>query len=175
MHFSRKPAIPLTRSEKIKLFGFGPWLDEPDEFVWTTASGLKAAVLRHYDSGHLCGYAEIHEGHPFFGKTSVPRVPKTIAEDTALTLVNEHITLESLIDVHGGVTFIDALLFRGMAFPWCVGFDCGHYLDQIPRYQTLGISVSERAVYREFGYVRAECERLAQQLVALQRSDEWMK
>lgn len=56
-----------------------------------------------------------------------------------------------MIDVHGGITGGDR--------EW-IGFDCGHIADLRP----YASSNPPGAVYRDFGYVTRECEKLAAEL-----------
>lgn len=94
-----------------------------------------------------------------------------------------------VLDVHGGITFSDGCDPDGPICHtpkpgesddvWWFGFDCGHCFDYMPRmvaddkrrFQEDGnpiwLSTHAEDVYRNVDYVRAECYRLAEQLVAL--------
>ena len=101
-----------TSDEKIKWLGYGEWVEEADvtEFEYL---GYHAAVMRvikrepccpqeAYFGGHLCGYVQIQETHPYFRKKEIN------------------------LDCHGGLNFNEAHEEH-----W-VGFDCGHTGDYIP-------------------------------------------
>lgn len=119
----------------------GPWQGEPDELDWTTAVGLRARIRRSPEIGALCGYVVVLPGHPAHG------------EDKRGVDV----------DVHGGLTF--AGRHDADEPGWWLGFDCAHAGDLMPCTRLhLG------GTYRDIAYVRAECESLARQLVAMQEA-----
>lgn len=131
----------------------GPWKDEPDKEQWLDdPTGLPCLFVRN-GVGALCGYVGVAEGHPWFG------------------VEYEHVDA----DVHGGLTYSD---FCQDGAPddhtichivdpgendrvWWLGFDTAHMGDRCPRYEPFG----SRDVYRDRGYVRAECASLARQAV----------
>ena len=127
----------------------GPWDREPDKVHWVH-NGLDCLIVRG-PLGALCGYVGIPEGHPMFGHDEVD------------------------VDVHGGLTFAgrcrptkdDA---RGVCHPkegaaneivWWLGFDCAHIWDVMPKYKALSF---QDGSYKDLAYVKAEVERLAEQL-----------
>lgn len=121
----------------------GPWDDEPDEDDFE-ACGLKCAMRRHPVMGHWCGHVGVPPDHPCFGKD------KSQLAD---------------FDVHGGITF-----FGEGDSGNVLGFNCGHLRDLSP-----GLDVEyHRAyeTYRDYGYVRAECERLAAQLAVFGKEEK---
>jgi len=118
----------------------GPWDDEPDADDFE-ACGLKCAMRRDSILGHWCGYVLVPKDHAFFGKD------KFWASD---------------LHVHGGITFSGGLKdYRGL---WAFGFDCARLYDLRP-----GRNYENRdptKMYRDYSYVRAECDYLAAQLAA---------
>ena len=100
-----------TSEQKIKWFGYGEWVEEPD-FIVIECLRYEAVILRimkrepycpieAYFGGHLCGYVKIPEHHPLF---------------------NTDFDLEC----HGGISYEEYNEEH-----W-VGFDCGHSGDLIP-------------------------------------------
>lgn len=119
----------------------GPWDDEPDADDFE-ACGLKCAMRRHPVMGHWCGYVGVPKDHTCFGKH------KNELPD---------------LDVHGGLTYSGEGI-AGNVGRWWFGFDCGHYGDLLP-----GLNDKyhrHHETYRDYSYVRAECERLRRQLAA---------
>jgi hypothetical protein len=124
----------------------GPWDDEPDHVQWRTTAGYPAIAHRN-ETGFWCGYV------------AVPRSHRALEGER----------LEEL-SVHGGLTYgSDGC--RGAichtpaagepdAVYW-VGFDCMHGGDSRPGWAFGG-------TYRDLGFVRSECERLAEQIKALE-------
>lgn len=130
----------VDRSE----FGAGPWDSEPDRVDFVHA-GLACLCLREH-MGAWCGYVGVPLYHP------------ALAVD-----------VESLVDVHGGITYKDKCSPPICHVPqpdmpeevmW-YGFDCAHYMDLIPSRQT------EPYVYRDLEYVKAQVKSLAEQLAGL--------
>jgi len=120
----------------------GPWDDEPDADDFK-ACGLKCVMSRHPVMGHWCGHVGVPPGHPCFGKDKSE-------------LAN--------FDVHGGITFFGEEV-AGNVGRWWFGFNCGHLRDLSP-----GLDVEYHRpyeTYRDYSYVRAECERLSCQLAAV--------
>ncbi len=126
----------------------GPWMDEPDKAQWVDAeTGLDCLIVRANGLGHLCGYVGLPESHPLFGKDY--KVPDA--------------------SVHGGLTFADKCHEGGRIchvpepgrpeHVWWFGFDCAHLGDVSPTYR-----LHSHDTYRDFQYVKEECESLARQL-----------
>lgn len=133
-------------------WGQGPWDDEPDRVDFEHA-GRRCLMLRNLRLGHWCGYVAVPPGHPYYGK--------------------DYDGLD--VEVHGGLTYADACAgdICHKAKPgepddlWWLGFDCGHFLDLVPfRHDS---DLPEKEIYRDVAYVRAECERLAEQLAGTGR------
>jgi hypothetical protein len=153
-----------SKEEKIKWFGEGEWVEEPDKIEFSH-NGFDCIVKRisikepfskeeHYFGGHLCGYISIPPNHPFYGK--------------------KYSDLE--IDVHGGLTYAE---FENDGY-W-IGFDCGHSEDLVPSMAHLRelykgeielFSMPEEfkkysifiPVYRNIDFCIQECKSMAEQL-----------
>jgi hypothetical protein len=131
----------------------GPWHDEPDRLEWRTATGLPA-LMRRGSTGAWCGYVAVPPWHPCHGVEMVE---------------------SNAVDVHGGVTYAAPCHGDICHVPtpgesddvFWIGFDCAHAQDLTPNDARYG-DIMRGAVYRPLAYVRAECERLALQLVAIE-------
>lgn len=146
---------------------YGPWQQEPDKAQWSDEkSGLPCLAVRHPSSGHWCGYVGIVEGHPLFG-VSYSSCPQNCEESWC-----DH-RPDSLLGVHGGVTFSDYCQPEHKETGVChipdegepdrvfwFGFDCAHSGDLSPAYDRI-----ERGQYRSLEYVKGQCASLAAQLV----------
>lgn len=120
---------------------------------WTDpASGYRCVVLVG-PMGALNGYVRIPDDHPW-------RHVGYSGSYCGHPGCYEH-TPESLVRVHGGLTFDGTLKEAGEGY-W-FGFDCAHAGDYVPR---LGRTISPGDVYRDVPYLVAECTRLAEQLHA---------
>lgn len=106
-----------------------------------------------------CGYVEVGENHPWFGKRHRDHVPvskELLERDVAFYSVpivsvfawdpDTDPTIDLLIDVHGGISFSGE---RGDGGHW-FGFDTSHIQDD--------------GITRSLEYVEGECRRLAEQL-----------
>lgn len=132
----------LTRDQKLERYGDGPWLDEPDACKWI-AYGYPCEVLRELESGHLCGYVTVPDGHPWFGRGD---------EDLD-------------VETHHGITYSAA-----SPAGWTLGFDCAHYGDMMPGViKLVGRSPRANEVYADFAWVSNETERLAEQAARVAR------
>lgn len=150
-------------------WAMGPWKKEPDKVQWTdAATGLPCLAVRHPHSGHWCGYVGVIEGHPAFG----------LYYDDANKLAPENEDEYRAFDVHFGLTYSafcqeeENAEEQGVCHVpqpgepekvWWLGFDCAHYPDISPRYDT-GSLRKEWATYKTLGYVQKECAKLARQL-----------
>jgi len=154
----------------------GPWDNEPDQEQWEH-NGLQCAILRVTHSGHLCGYVGIGPDHPWHGKKDNENVPWPNAKDLPCDVDNigilnllgaggkadlEHdlVAICLILRAHGGITF--AAGHKGYPIDhdglWWFGFDCNHLGDYAP-YDTF-----REGKYRDFEYVKAETNNLAEQL-----------
>jgi hypothetical protein len=128
----------------------GTWCDEPDEVEFITRSGYRAFIIRHGMLGHLCGYVEIPEDHPYNRGAPLRHQP------------------------HGGITFEDPEL-EGLNTPKCsrvmwIGFDCNHSRDLAPGFLNPWTSYDPRD-YRPLVYVMEECEGLACALKCMSKGE----
>jgi hypothetical protein len=142
-------------------WGVGPWTEEPDRVEWYFRD-IACLALRHPDSGHWCGYAAVHPGHPWHGR--------------------DFMDLD--LDVHGGLTFSapcappsDERAKREQVCHvprpgepdavWWLGFDCSHAWDIAParaaRHREFAPGPDE--VYRRIGYVKMQAQALAHQIL----------
>ena len=151
----------MTRDEKLKIYGQGPWVDEPDR-VEFEAHGLPCLVVRHPELGSLCGYVAVPPGHPLHG------VDYHVATDLAP------------LSAHGGVNYSKPCTDEICHVPkpgepddvWWFGFHCSCGWDYVPY---MGAWLGERdpfrkrdhGNYRNLNYVRIECEALASQLAVV--------
>lgn len=121
------------------------WLYEQDYFR-DTYSGYEYVIKRIDSLGHLCGYVKV--------------------KSKWLESKGDYEFLESIIDVHGGVTYFSRLTLGGKGY-WA-GFDCAHAGDLLPSMYGISdyLSYSE---YRDLRYVRKECKRMIKQLKELER------
>jgi hypothetical protein len=141
LYFYEPPELPHDRGA----WGSGPWQDEPDR-VCFERNGIRCLIKR-VSTGALCGYVSIPPDHP-------------ARKREGLWPANE------CFEVHGGVTFA-----KRLGRDYWIGFDCGHAGDYMPGHATfmrsLGIDWPGEGVrYRDLSYVRAEVERLADQVIA---------
>jgi hypothetical protein len=139
--------LQLTSDDKLKRWGSGPWIDEPDRIEFE-AHGLPCLMLRN-PFGAWCGYAAVPPGHPYHGKSDAD------------------------VEAHGGITYAgtcdESVGICHVPKPgepdnvYWFGFDCSHCYDLTPG---LRIPMLDHVVYRDVNYVRAEVEALAAQLAA---------
>lgn len=146
-------------------WGDGPWQSEPDKMQFPDeATGLPCLIVRN-NSGALCGYVGVPEGHPAYKKHY---------DDVSA-------------DVHGGLTFSDQcrpgkeeenichIPSAGESDNvWWLGFDCIHAGDFGPAFDRLMAAVSgrtplwgNRETYKTVKYVKREIKQLAAQLAAM--------
>lgn len=140
-------------AEARKLWPEGPWTSEPDR-VEFEAKGLPALIVRSR-LGNLCGYVAVPPGHPAHGKDhdSVP------------------------VNVHGGLTYSARCgsVICHKAKPgepddvWWLGFDCAHAFDVVPGLRALYQATFDGETYKDMAFVKAECEKLAAQLLRMRR------
>lgn len=136
-------------------WGPGPWQTEPDRMEWKH-NGTPCLMVRTPHHGAWCGYAAVPPGHPLHGvEYGDPDV-----------------------SVHGGLTYSNKCAGYICHVPapgelddvWWFGFDCAHSGDETPGSNAALGFRAYRGIgdeYRDLAYVRAEVERLADQLAAL--------
>jgi hypothetical protein len=115
----------------------GPWTDEPNEGAFKSY-GFACTITRHPRLKHLCGYVDVPEGHPWWGKDWSAIAAK----------------------VHGGLTFSEG---AGPGKPWRVGFDCAHSGDFSPGLERYGRRPLPSETYRDWTYVEIQTRLLARQ------------
>ena len=186
---------------KVKRNGWaaGPWDGEADRIEWRS-NGVPCLIVRN-SIGALCGYAAVTPDHPWYGKdysdcvkgcAEVPVKPLESIFDKPVpeSIQKRHMdkknftcredykpdhTPESIVDVHGGLTYSNSCNGAICHVPkpgepdpvWWFGFDCAHSGDIIPGMDALLNRVSPRlwdGAYKTVAYVKAEVERLASQL-----------
>ena len=117
-------------------------------------------VVTHNGDGYRCGYVQVPAGHPWHG-------------------IEEYSALDG-VDVHGGVTFLEADVpcdAAGADDAWWVGFDCAHGGDAqdpaLPRTGSvlhdpvmLALDLLLKRVVRSQKYVEGQCIALCEQAQA---------
>lgn len=140
-----------TKSE----WGPGPWQDEPDRLEWRHASGLPCLIVRGF-IGSLCGYVGVPPEHPLY--------------------MRDYADCE--LEAHGELTYSAHCQGKICHKPepgeekdiWWFGFDCAHFEDIVPSMRAISATLPAFArldrdeTYRSIEYVRAEVERLAEQV-----------
>jgi hypothetical protein len=143
-------------------YGPGPWVGEPDRLEWRYR-GLPCLMVRNVEMGNWCGYVAVPPSHPWHGKHR--------DEPDALD-----------VEVHWGLSYADACGGHVCHVPqpgepddvWWLGFDCAHAYDVMPfiakrmgtAYAHIEVAGLPTVRYRDVAYVRAECEKLADQVLA---------
>lgn len=176
----------------------GEWNDEPDKIQFEDPkTGMPCLIVRN-GAGALCGYVGVSKGHPLFGidysscslKEAKPQ-GKTEGDDRYGEWMTERLrkrlicneggycshSPESILDVHGGITFTDfcheSPENHGICHipesgepdkVWWFGFDCSHSGDFSPAYQHLSVFDRGYESYKNITYVKREIARLADQL-----------
>ena len=150
----------LTADQKLKHWGYGEWVEEPDEVIFEY-EGWKCRIRRP-GGGYLCGYICIPENNKYYLKDFD----------------------EIDIEVHGGITYSE----KKEEGNW-IGFDCAHINDYTPHtkrmYQTipemtkiredsekrmekLGItSTIPKPTYKNIAFCIQQCQSMVDQLKAL--------
>lgn len=182
----------------------GQWKDEPDKLQWIDEkTGLDCLIVRNPNALNLCGYVGVPKTHPLYKKgysdcflpsakkrgfrkgddkpiaKGLPKMPKRILDRIKEKMVCndsycDH-TPDSVLDVHGGITFSDIcqkdedgichIAELGANEPvWWFGFDCAHAGDFIPGFEKLNISFMKNEIYKNIKYVIDQTEKLAKQL-----------
>ena len=140
----------------------GLWQNEPDKIQWQDeTTKLPCLIVRHKDSGHLCGYVGVAEDHALFG------------------LDYSHSDVEKFeFQVHGGLTFASKCQEhdsedQGICHipdtgetdnVWWFGFDAMHAWDTSPGFERRHGNAWD-ATYKSVEYMKLECAALAQQLI----------
>lgn len=90
-------------------WGKGPWQDEPDKVQWQdNATGIPCLAVRN-SLGNWCGYVGVSKGHKLYeveySSCFQPENHKGEDPDAYISHYEYKCTPESLLDVHGGLTF----------------------------------------------------------------------
>lgn len=164
----------LTSDQKIHWFGYGEWIEEADEALFTYRNiecKIKRVVCpdgppvnRHMYGGYFCGYIMIPADHPYHHK--------------------DYDDMD--ISVHGGLTFGE--VHDGH---W-IGFDCSHSFDYVPSMEylkktdpdlikivnkhqsflekfNLQDSPINKRYYRNMDFCIRECMSMAEQLTCISK------
>lgn len=143
-------------------WGEGEWQNEPDKKQWLDpATNLPCLIVRSPHSGALCGYVGVSKSHPYYKKDY---------DDCD-------------VDVHGGLTFANTCSPNpnGICHKieegeddevWWLGFDSAHCYDKTPASDACVKKFEWHyedpdSVYRNFGYITREVQKLALQLKAI--------
>jgi hypothetical protein len=165
------------------------WENEPDVQIWLMGR-MGCVMRRNMETGTWCGYVGVQKDHPWFKKDYGETVPtSTIVgnwKDRAIDLDKTSIlslfkiamadgkdgeeSIDTLIQVHGGLTYSGWLTKKNKNILWYFGFDCAHYGDFMPGlcHNPSYLSFGDTGVYRDQQYVHAEVVSLAEQLKAVQ-------
>lgn len=121
---------------------------------WITQAGLRAVCIKLKGTGgkwrHRCGYVGVPADNPLHGKDY---------DEEPL----------AYMDVHGGLTYANGKDNYPVAgYEWWFGFDCAHAGDKnIDEYIPKKLYVGTYGIVRDEQFVINECEKLAEQLIAL--------
>jgi hypothetical protein len=98
-----------TSDDKLELFGYGEWVEEPDEASFFS-EGFLCAIFRNR-MGALCGYIRIPEDHHWRGVSLVDFCTGKVEGP----------------DIHGCITYAEQY-----EDGYWIGFDCAHTGDIVP-------------------------------------------
>jgi hypothetical protein len=155
-------------------WGDGPWQKEPDKIQWIDdATDLDCLMVRG-PGGHWCGYVGVPPEHPWHGVEYSASVPSIKCDHDWHG--DGGCSPESVIDVHGGLTFSRGCPEQHSEFGichvpqdgrpdnvWWFGFDCAHCDDASPSYRRK-YNWGNDGIYRTVSYVQDQCALLAKQL-----------
>lgn len=139
---------PVVFNPPKHTWGEGPWNDEIDYLEFTDPTTGVDCLVRRNQFGALCDYVRIPQGHP-------------------ASLGSAH----EAYGVHGGVTFAGTFDENSGPEGYWLGFDCAHSFDYSPGLDNFMAQAKFRtdmdnlANYKTVDYVKAECHRLALQLL----------
>lgn len=175
---TRKNQIKITKEEhiwtseeKIKRLGYGEWVEEIDVLGFEYRGYINKIIRvmqrepvskeEYWFGGHLCGYIQIPDYHPYFKD-------KDKCDN---------------MDCHGGITFNQAHDEH-----W-IGFDCAHSGDYVPSMEFMRrtnpelISIPEKfplppgfekfslfnTIYRNVQFCIDECTKIVDQLILCEK------
>lgn len=162
-----------TSDQKIKWFGYGEWVEEPDGVTFEHLN-IKCLILRiiaresngaDIFGGYLCGYCMVPRDHTFFGKPYE----------------------ELNIRVHYGLSKCDFQEGEDGEQDFWIGFDCAHSGDIIPSFKKIRekydklieseLKINEmikkfninsmllQKSYKNINFCIQECKSMAEQIV----------
>jgi hypothetical protein len=161
------------RAEAFRQAIEGPPVDhEPlkPERLWQEHE-LWCAVWRNF-MGALCGYAQVPEGHPWWGLDYRHKVLNPCQPEGDLSLQQAMDDFGAIpvwlaagedsddrlcelgyqVQVHGGITFAGPLQFEGSPWAWWLGCDFGHAGDAIdPEFANPHFRAHNQRMIEEFG------------------------
>jgi hypothetical protein len=164
-------------------WGPGPWQEEPDKLQWVDSETDLDCLIVRGPVGALCGYVGVPPEHPWHG---IDYNAHTLGQGRPDDQEEWKWCVDAQIEVHGGLTY-SSLCQEGEdervgichvpvagrpADVFWFGFDCGHAWDIAPvmdmRMREAGQPPFHEpcTAYRTVGFVRRECEQLAEQLAA---------
>lgn len=166
----------FTSDQKLRWWGYGEWLEEPDKVLFkyknircrvvrmANAESMKNPDNDHVFGGHLCGYIAIPKRHFLFKK-----------HDDEID-----------IECHGGLNYSN---LSKCGKYWWIGFDCAHLGDLTPsiyhlhssnphmielkkkqkeRWQSMGVNpMLYEEVYRNISFCKKECRQMVNQLLQM--------
>jgi hypothetical protein len=130
-------------------WGPGPWQSEPDRVDFVHA-GFACFVRRREDHGNFCGYVGVPHEHPLYGKPY---------DDAEVAPLERRRLNQRIPRVRPRRAAFESFRFR-------LAHSRNHARRQIERVRAVETQ-PPHVVYRDLPYVRAECERLAEQLAGL--------
>lgn len=132
----------------------GEWKEEPDRISWVDPETGYHCLIKRGPVGALCGYVAIEKTHPYYKK--------------------DHNDIDWEFEVHGGLTYSKHCngnaevgichLTKDNDDAWWFGFDCAHYGDFCPRYESVYNIYTGYDIYRDVEYVKFQVTSLAKQL-----------
>ncbi len=136
---------------------------QPDSTEFFIAEETRLVCAIHPGPmGALNGYVAVPETHPWHGVGYSEHLPIECAEEADPEGYCYEHSPESLIDVHGGITYAGPAGFLKTEAGWWFGFDTAHAGDAVP-----GLRAFPGDVLRDANYVREECVSMARQLAAV--------
>ena len=140
--------ITMSHAEKLRKYGDGEWIDEPDE-VFFDHSGIACEIFRH-SKGYLIGMCALPREHPW----------------TRLAIK------ETEVDIHGHV-----FVYKTTSNEY-IGFSCDMVGDLIPCWKSTKladqlIDAMEKKeddkyrdfIYRNLEFTMEQCRYLAEQVI----------
>ena len=141
------PGETDPREYKLRCYGEGPWVDEPDEMIFPHG-WIFCEITRNMDHGSLCGYIHLPKYHVWIKYL-------------------DYKEWEIPIEVHGGVTY-----FQIHDNQIHVGFDCGHSGDFMPhKLMRILPYRNVKGFYKDIEFVKQQCILMADQAIEAAEND----